>query len=83
MVAQCLNLQTNIHFEFINVIDHMLSIFIGDFKNEWWLEFGDIINSLAKVIIAFNETFPTELGIFWFLVKLTEHEDQAIDLVME
>ena len=76
-------MQTSIHFEFINVIEHLLSTFIPDFKTEWWIEFGDIINSLAKVILPFNENFPKELGIFWFLIKLTEQEDQAIDLVME
>lgn len=60
-----------------------MSIFMDDYKPEWWVEFGDIIQALAKVILPYHENFPNSLGLFWNLVKLTESEEQMIDLVME
>lgn len=70
-----MNLQTSIYFEFINIVDHLISIFMDDFKPEWWVEFVDIVHALAKVILPYHENFPNSLRLFWNLVKLTENEE--------
>lgn len=83
LVSQCLNLQTSIYLEFINIVEHLMSVFMDDFKTEWWVEFVDILHSLGKLILPYHEHFPNELIMFWNLVKLTEVEEQMIDIVME
>jgi len=75
LVSQCLNLQTSIYLEFINIIEHLMSIFMDDFKSEWWVEFVDILHALAKLILPYHEHFPNELRMFWNLIKLTEVEE--------
>jgi hypothetical protein len=52
-----------------------MSIFMDDFKSEWWVEFMDILHALAKLILPYHEHFPNELRMFWNLIKLTEVEE--------
>ncbi len=58
LVSQCLNLQTSIYLEFINIVEHLMSVFMDDFKTEWWVEFVDILHSLGKLILPYHEHFP-------------------------
>jgi len=84
ILAQTIKPMKEVNLELLQLLEFLLESVQCYFRSEWYHEFIDLINSISHIFVNYLEQFPTqEQRLLWFLVKYTDVEERAIEVVME
>jgi hypothetical protein len=84
IIGQIIKIMKEANVKLMQLIEFLMNAVQDTYEDEWYMDFIEFFNALGPLAAKYLSEFPTEESKFmWFLVKYTDREEKAIDIVME